>query len=166
MGHLCQGSGAITLIPDRSPLLNFLHSLVITISDSTSTHLACLSRCQWCRKYKSEKHSEKFSNHHWDLDLEHSQPILSWNTSAYDAVPSIVEWSLDAKAPTVHKIQKVWMQKNQQFTRYWRNDHILIMQALAVTLTLKTGRALMISSLALLLIIFRVTVRQAQQWLG
>ena len=58
------------------------------------------------RRYKTEKHSIKFSNHHWDLDLEHSHPIFSQDTSAYDAVPSIIKLSLDAKESTVQKLQK------------------------------------------------------------
>ena len=46
-----------------------------------------------------------------DLDLEHSNPIFPQNTPAYDAVLS----------------NQVWLQTDQQFRRYNRNSHILIM---------------------------------------
>ena len=49
-------------------------------------------------------------NLHCDLDLECSNPILPQNTPAYDAVPS----------------NQVWLQTDQQFKRYSKNSHILI----------------------------------------
>ena len=80
--------------------------------------------CRMCTKYKTEKHSMKFSNHHWDLDLEHSHPIFSQNTSAYEcgSVPSIMKWSLDAKEPTVKKIQKKWSYFDYVSPWLWRED--------------------------------------------
>ena len=55
-------------------------------------------------------------------DLECSNPIFPQDILAYDAVLS----------------NQVWLQTDLQFRRYSRNSHILIIQALAVTLTLKT----------------------------
>ena len=49
-------------------------------------------------------------------------PIFQQNTPAYDAVLS----------------NQVWLQTDQQFRRYNRNSHILIILALAVTFTLST----------------------------
>ena len=58
---------------------------------STPTHLVWLQRYQWYRRYRTKnetkKHSIKFWNHHCDLDLEHSNPIFSQDTLAYDGVP-------------------------------------------------------------------------------
>ena len=45
-----------------------------------------------------------------DLDLEYSNPIFQQDTLAYDALLS----------------NQVWLQTDQQFRRYSRNDHILI----------------------------------------
>ena len=56
-----------------------------------------------------------------DLDLENSNPIFSQNTLAYDAVLS----------------NQVWLQTDQQFRRHSENGQILLIKALAVTLTLK-----------------------------
>ena len=51
------------------------------------------------------------------LDLECRNPIFPQNTPTYDAVLS----------------NHVWLQTNQQFRRYSKNSHILIIYALAVT---------------------------------
>ena len=51
-----------------------------------------------------------------------SNPVFPQNTLAYDAVLS----------------NQIWLQIYQQFRRNSRNSHILIIYALAVTLTLKT----------------------------
>ena len=56
-----------------------------------------------------------------DLDLQRSNPIFPHDTLAYDAVLS----------------NKVWLQIDQQFRRYSKNNHILIIQALTVTSILK-----------------------------
>ena len=57
-----------------------------------------------------------------DLDVEHNNPFFfSEDTLAYDDVSS----------------DQVWLLKNQQFRRYSKKSHILIIWALAVTLTLK-----------------------------
>ena len=60
---------------------------------------------------------------HCDLDLEHSNPVFSWCTLAYGDVSS----------------DQVWLPRNQQYRRYSRKRHILIMWTLSVTLTLKTA---------------------------
>ena len=54
--------------------------------------------------------------------LKSSNLLFPQNTLAYDAVLS----------------NKVWLQTDQQFRRYIRSSHILIIWALAVILTLKT----------------------------
>ena len=56
-----------------------------------------------------------------DLDLEHSNPFFPQDSPAYDAVLS----------------NQVWLETDQQFKRYSKNSHILVIKALAVTLTLK-----------------------------
>ena len=58
---------------------------------------------------------------HCDLDLECSNSIFSQDTLAYDDVSS----------------DQVWLPRNQQFRKYSRKSHILIIWALTVTLTLK-----------------------------
>ena len=57
---------------------------------------------------------------HCDLDLDCSSPIFSQDTVAYDDVSS----------------DQVWLPKNQQFRRYSRKSHTLIICALTVTLIL------------------------------
>ena len=57
-----------------------------------------------------------------DLGLECSNHIFQQNTLAYDTVLS----------------NQVWLQINLQFRRYHRNNDILIIKALAVTLTLNS----------------------------
>ena len=49
-------------------------------------------------------------NFHCDLDLEHSNPIFPQDTLAYDAVLP----------------NQVWLQRNQEFRRYSKTIHILI----------------------------------------
>ena len=69
---------------------------------------------------------------HCDLDPEHSNPFfffLSLDTLPYVDVSS----------------DQVWLARNQQFKKYSRKSHILIIQALAVTLTLKIATILVIS---------------------
>ena len=56
-----------------------------------------------------------------DLDFERSNPIFPQDTLAYDTIPP----------------NQVWLQTDQQFKRCSRNSHILIILAIAVTLTLK-----------------------------
>ena len=65
------------------------------------------------------KHMEKISsgltftdilNLHCDLDLERSKPIFQQDTPAYDAVLT----------------NQVWLQTDQQFRKYGKNCHILI----------------------------------------
>ena len=76
-----------------------------------------------------------------NLDLEHSNPIFSHYTPAYDAVPS----------------SKVWLQKDQQFGRYSRRNHILIMWTLTVTLTLKLANQSFCATLHLMMMMYRHT---------
>ena len=57
-----------------------------------------------------------------DLDLEHSNPFFPQDTPAYDAVLT----------------NQVWLQTEQQFRRYNRHSHLLIISDLAVALTLNT----------------------------
>ena len=57
-----------------------------------------------------------------DPDLERSNLIFPQDTPAYHAVLS----------------NQVWLQIDQQFRKYNRNSRILILNALAVTLTLNT----------------------------
>ena len=61
-------------------------------------------------------------NLHCDLDLQCSNPILPQETRAYDAVLS----------------NQIWLQTDQRFRRYNRNSNVLIIEPLAVTLTLNT----------------------------
>ena len=63
----------------------------------------------WFRRYPLDKHSLRFWNR-CNLDLEWSTPIFSQETLAYDAVLP----------------NQVWLQTSQQFARYSRNSHILI----------------------------------------
>ena len=58
-----------------------------------------------------------------DLDLEGNNPLFPQDALAYDNL------SLD----------QVWLPKNQQFRRYSSQSNVLIIWALAVTLTLKTA---------------------------
>ena len=58
-----------------------------------------------------------------DLDLECNNPIFPQDALAYDNLSS----------------DHVWLPKNQQFRRYSSQSNILIIWALAVTLTLKTA---------------------------
>ena len=60
-----------------------------------------------------------------DLDFECRNLFFPQDTSAYDAVLS----------------NQVWMQTDWQFRRYSRNSHILITEALTVTLTLKIANS-------------------------
>ena len=71
-----------------------------------------------------------------DLDLQRSSPIFQKNTLAYDAVLS----------------KKIWLQTNQQFRRYSRNNHILIIKALTVTLTLNTVNQFFCTALWLMML--------------
>ena len=59
---------------------------------------------------------------HCDFDLECNNPIFPQDALAYDSLSS----------------DQVWLPKNQQFRRYSSQSRILIILALAVTLTLKT----------------------------
>ena len=58
---------------------------------STPTHLVWLQRYLWYRRYRTKNKTNKtfnqVLNHHCDLDLEHSNPIFSQDTLAYDGVP-------------------------------------------------------------------------------
>ncbi len=58
-----------------------------------------------------------------DLDLEGNNPLFPQDALAYDNLSS----------------DQVWLPKNQQFRRYSSQSNVLIIWALAVTLTLKTA---------------------------
>ena len=73
-------------------------------------------------------------NLHYDLDLDHSNPIFSHDTRAYDDVPS----------------NKVWLQKDKHFRRYCSN--ILIIYTLIVTWTLKLAHQFFRMTLHLMMI--------------
>ena len=74
-----------------------------------------------------------------DLDLTYSNPIFPQNTPAYDASLST----------------QVWLQIDQQFTRYKRNSHILIVYALTVTLTLNTVNQFFCKTLWLMMLYYQ-----------
>ena len=58
-----------------------------------------------------------------DLDLEGNNPLFPQDALAYNNISS----------------DQVWLLKNQQFRRYSSQSNVLIIWALAVTLTLKTA---------------------------
>ena len=60
---------------------------------------------------------------HCDLDLEGNNPLFPQDALAYNNLSS----------------DQVWLPKNQQFRRYSSQSNVLIIWALAVTLTLKTA---------------------------
>ena len=92
-----------SLILAVKPVLMFFALWLVT-SVSTSTHLVWLQGHQWYRKYVTDKHPEVL-NHQWAwLWIKQSNRF----TLAYDDVPS------------------KHMVANQQFWRYSRNNHILI----------------------------------------
>ena len=82
-------------------LLNFPHGLLI--NDSTSTHLACLQRYQGSEDTKLKNIQ---SSSQTITETMFSSTVIQSFHKAYDAVPSIIKLSLDAKEPTVQKIQK------------------------------------------------------------
>ena len=79
------------------------------------------TKCSVVQKISSGQTFINISNLHCDLDLECSNPIFPQDTPAYDAVLS----------------NQVWLQTDQQFRRYNKTSHTFIIQALAMTLTLK-----------------------------
>ena len=88
------------------------------------TILNSVTKCSVVQKVSSGQTFTDISNLRCDLDLEYSNPIFPQDIPVYDAVLA----------------SQVWLQTNQQFRRYNRNSHnfILIIQALAVNLTLNT----------------------------
>ena len=54
----------------------------------------------------------KVLNTHWHLDLENNNLIWTQNTPAYDVVPS----------------NKMWLQKDHQFSKYGRNGHVWLFE--------------------------------------
>ena len=77
-----------------------------------------VTKCFVVQKIPSRQAFTNIFNLHCDLDLEGSNPILPQDTPAFDAVLS----------------NQVWLQVGQQFIRYSKNSHILIIYVLAVTL--------------------------------
>ena len=80
-----------------------------------------LTKCSVIQKISSGRTITDIFNLCCDLQLERSNPIFQQDTLAWDDVPS----------------DQVWLPRNQQFRKYGRKSHILILWALAVTLTLK-----------------------------
>ena len=79
-------------------------------------------KCSVVQKISSGQTFTNILNLCCDLDLECSNPIFPQDTTASNVVLS----------------NQVWLQTDQKFRRYSRNSHILVISALAVTLTLKT----------------------------
>ena len=91
---------------------------------TTTTNRSAWHSCWWCcttlpnlvtkcsviQKISSGQTFTDILNLGCDLDLERSDPIFQHDTLAYDAVLS----------------NQVWLQTDQQFRRYSRNNHILI----------------------------------------
>ena len=73
-------------------------------------------------KYHQDKHLLTFWTFAVTLTLNAVNPIFQQDTLSYDAALS----------------NQVWLQTDQQFRRYNRNSHILIVLALPVALTLNT----------------------------
>ena len=104
-------------------------------------------------------HSEKISsgqtltdilNFHCDLDLECSNPIFPHDTPAYNTLLS----------------NQVWMQKDQQYRRYSKNGQVLIISALAVTLTLKIVNQFYCKTHCLMIIHHHTEFGKKKKWLS
>ena len=67
-------------------------------------------KCSVIKKISSRQTFTNLLNLCCDLDLKHSNPLFPQETTAYDDVLS----------------SQVWSQTDQQFRRYNRNSHILI----------------------------------------
>ena len=78
--------------------------LGLVISNSTSAHLVWLPRDNWYKRYEIHKDSINFWTSTEILTLK---TTISLQHPAYDEVPS----------------NKIWLQKDQQFSRYGRNSH-------------------------------------------
>ena len=68
------------------------------------------TKCSVIQKISSGQTFTNISNLFCDLDLERSSPIFPQDTLAYDAVLS----------------NQIWLQTDQQFSRYSKNSHALI----------------------------------------
>ena len=79
-----------------------------------------ITKCSVVQKISSGQTFTDIFNLRCDLDLERSNPIFPQDTLAYVVVLP----------------NQVCLQTDQQVRRYNRNSHILIIYALAVTLTL------------------------------
>ena len=80
-----------------------------------------VTKCSVIQKISSRQTVTDILNLRCDLDLKRSNPISPQGTLVYDAMLS----------------NQVWLQTGQQFRRHNRNSHILTIEALTVTLTLK-----------------------------
>ena len=81
-----------------------------------------VTKCSVVQKISPGQTFTDFFNLRCDLDLEGGNAISPQDAPAYDSLLS----------------NQVWLQTNQQSRRYNRNSHILIIQAVAVILTLDT----------------------------
>ena len=81
-----------------------------------------VTKCSAVQKISSGQRLTDILNFCCDLDLEYSNPIFPLDTLAYDAL----------------LLNQVWLQKDEQFKTYRGNSHILIIKALAMTLTSQT----------------------------
>ena len=71
-----------------------------------------VTKCFVVQKIPSRQTFTNIFNLHCDLDLERSNPIFPQDTLAYDtSLPN-----------------QVWLQIDQQFRRYSKNSHILIIR--------------------------------------
>ena len=99
------------------PALWLSHWTLWTSFSARHTGLWCcitipglVTKCSVGQKISSGQAFTNIINLHCDLDLECSNPMFPQDTLAYDAVPS----------------NQVWLQTDQQFRRYCKNCHILI----------------------------------------
>ena len=81
-----------------------------------------VTKCSVVQNVSSKQTFTDILNCCCDLDLECSNPIFPQDTLAYDAL----------------LLNQVWLQKDEQFKTYRGNSHILIIKALAMTLTSQT----------------------------
>ena len=112
----------------------FLHQAWLLLTVYLHTQFGCKS--QWYRKYRTDKHSIKFWATTVTMFLNTTMLFLPQNTPVYDDAPS----------------NPVWLQKGQQLSRHSRNDYILIIWVLTVTLVLMITKQAFYSTLLLMMI--------------
>ena len=97
----------VTLTLKIANLFSFLHD---TLAHCCITIPNLVTKCSVIQKISSRKTFTDILNLCCDLDLKCSNPIFPQDTPAYDTLLS----------------SQVWLQTDQQFRRYNRNSHILI----------------------------------------